>query len=125
MSDYSKVLVPYRGLEAMSIQQACHVTGISESTLRRWCADYGLGRRIGANVRPWTVSRVALAMFLANDRKALEAYHNGVRKDEIVARYYRSEGIGQLLSGPFLISDCPSRLGIAFDDDADRVNKST
>lgn len=97
------VLVPYHGLEAMSIQEAHHVTGLSECQLRRWCAKYGLGRRVGA--RAWKVSRVALAMYLADDEAALAAYHAGLRKDEIVARYYRSQGIDQLLRGPLFVCD--------------------
>jgi hypothetical protein len=43
------------------LKQAADVAGKSESTMRAWAEEHGLGRRIGGGV--WSVSRVALAMF--------------------------------------------------------------
>jgi hypothetical protein len=39
------------------------------------------------------VSKVALAMFLDGDMKALRAYHAGDRTGEYVAAYFRRAGI--------------------------------
>ena len=55
--------------------------------MRTWCEVYGLGRRIGNG--PWSVSKVALAMHLDGDRKALRAYHAGDRTSDLVAPYFR------------------------------------
>jgi len=88
-----QILIPFHGLEAITIPQAAYRTGLPETTLRRLTKKFGLGRRLPGYERPWTLSRVAVAMHLAGDREALAAYHRGIRREEIVARYYRSEGI--------------------------------
>jgi hypothetical protein len=62
----------------------------SESTMRGWCDEHGLGRRIGGGT--WSVSNVALAMFFDGDMKALRAYHAGDRTGELVAAYFRRAG---------------------------------
>ncbi|CAL74412.1 hypothetical protein BRADO0469 [Bradyrhizobium sp. ORS 278] len=95
-----KILEPFNGLEAISVPEASRATGVPETTLRRWTREHGLGRRVGGHVRPWTLSRIALAMHLAGDRDALAAYHLGIRQEESVARYYRNEGLARLLRLP-------------------------
>ena len=40
------------------------------------------------------VSRVALAMFLDGDIKALRAYHAGDRESELVTLYFRPTALG-------------------------------
>jgi hypothetical protein len=105
MKSDRQILIPFHGLEALTIQEASYRTGLPETTLRRWTRDFGLGRRLEGYVRQWTLSKVALAMHLAGDREALGAYHRGERKAEIVARYYRSEGIADLLRGPLFVND--------------------
>jgi hypothetical protein len=67
-----KVLTPYDPREGISLAAAANRAGKSESTLRNWCVQHGLGRRVGGGV--WVVSQVALAMFLDDDRNALVAY---------------------------------------------------
>jgi hypothetical protein len=63
-----KVLTPYDPREGISLAVAANRAGKSESTLRNWCVQHGLGRRVGGGV--WVVSQVALAMFLDDDRNA-------------------------------------------------------
>jgi hypothetical protein len=46
----------------------------------------GDGLRLGGGT--WSVSKVALAMFLDGDAKALRAYHAGDRSSEMVAPYF-------------------------------------
>ena len=53
--------------------------------------EHGLGRRIGGGV--WSVSRVALAMFLDGNRNALRAYHQCDRVSEAVFAYFRRAGL--------------------------------
>jgi hypothetical protein len=89
------VLVPFDKREGMTPQQAAGVAGKSETTILRWCRDWGLGRRVGGGV--WVVSRVALAMHLDGDRKALAAYHSGDRSSELVAQYFRRLDLATLL----------------------------
>ena len=60
----------------------------------RWDQD-GLGRRIGGGT--WSVSKVALAMFLDWDVKALRSYHAGDRTGPIVMPYFERVGLGYLL----------------------------
>ena len=72
-------------------KDAASIAGKSESTMRGWCDEHGLGRRIGGGT--WSVSKVALAMFLDGDMKALRAYHAGDRTGELVAAYFRRAGI--------------------------------
>jgi hypothetical protein len=55
-------------------------------------AEHGLGRRIGGGT--WAVSKVALAMFLDGDLRALRAYHAGDRTSELVVSYFRRPGLG-------------------------------
>jgi hypothetical protein len=94
MNEFPKVLVPFIPGEGMKIHHAAKFASVGASTMRSWCALYGLGRRIG---RPWTVSRVALQMHLDADTKALKAYHSGDRTSEIVVAYYRRLGLDHLL----------------------------
>jgi hypothetical protein len=57
------------------LKQAAGIAGKSESTLRGWYAQHGFGRRVDGGA--WLVSKVALAMFLDGEEKALRAYHAG------------------------------------------------
>jgi hypothetical protein len=72
------------------LKEAAGIAGKSESTMRAWVEEQGLGRRIGGGT--WSVSRVALAMFLDGDDRALRAYHAGDRSSEIVMGYYERSG---------------------------------
>jgi hypothetical protein len=84
------ILVPFDRREGMSLSQASELAGKSESTLRSWCVQHGLGRRVGDG--PWVVSRVALAMFLDGDREALGRYHRGERAGALLQPYFDQLG---------------------------------
>ena len=81
------ILVPYNKRECISLAQGADIAGKSESTMHAWCQQHGLGRRVGGGT--WSVSKVALAMFLDGDLNALRAYHAGDRTGELVTRYLR------------------------------------
>jgi hypothetical protein len=81
------VLVPFDAREGISLSQAALRAGKSESTVRSWCVQHGLGRRVGGGV--WVVSKVALSMFLDGDWKALAAYLAGDRSSSLVIPYFK------------------------------------
>jgi hypothetical protein len=85
-TDERQILSPFDKRECISLKQAADIADKSESTLRGWCEMHGLGRRVGGGT--WSVSKVALAMFLDGDAKALRAYHAGDRTSDLVAHYF-------------------------------------
>ena len=89
--DERKILSPFDKRECIILKQAADIAGKSESTIRGWCEVHGLGRRVGGGT--WSVSKVALAMFLDGDIKALKAYHVGDRASELVLSYFRQAGM--------------------------------
>lgn len=89
--DERKILSPFDRRECLSLKEAAGIAGKSESTMRGWCEEHGLGRRVGGGT--WSVSKVALAMFLDGDAKALRAYHAGDRSNEPVSVYFRRLGL--------------------------------
>jgi len=92
---FAPAFSPFDRRECISLKGAADIAGKSESTLRAWCEEHGLGRRIGGGT--WSVSKVALAMFLDGNRRALCAYHAGDRTGAIVAAYFKRVGIGCLV----------------------------
>ncbi|MCK1447240.1 hypothetical protein IVB34_40145 [Bradyrhizobium sp. 2] len=86
-----RVLVPYDVREGLSLRKAAERAGKSETTLRNWCVQHGLGRRVGDGV--WVVSKIALAMYLDGDAKALSLYRNGDRTSEVVKAYFDRCGV--------------------------------
>jgi hypothetical protein len=86
-----KILSPFDIRECICLKDAAVIAGKSESTLRGWCEEHGLGRRVGGGT--WSVSRVALMMFLDGDQKALRAYHAGNRTDPRVVSYFERAGL--------------------------------
>jgi hypothetical protein len=91
-TDGRKILTPFDKRECISLKEAADIAGKSEATMRTRCVEHGLGRRIGGGA--WSVSKVALTMFLDGDLKALRAYHAGDRTSELVISYFRRGGIG-------------------------------
>ena len=80
------VLIPYDRREAITLKRAAEIAGRSESTVRGWCANFHVGRRlVGGH---WAVSRVALQMLLDGNRAALEAYLDGDRTGLAVRAYF-------------------------------------
>jgi hypothetical protein len=84
------VLIPFDLKEALAISEAATIAGRSTVTVRTWAANFDLGRPVGGR---WMISRVALAMFLESDRKALRAYLSGDRENALVIDYFRRFGI--------------------------------
>lgn len=90
-----RVLIPFDRCEAITVHVAANIAGRAERTIRDWCEAYHLGRRIGG--APWTVSRVALQMFLDDDEAALAAYLRGDRSSPGVVSYYDRVGLSRLI----------------------------
>ena len=85
------VLIPYDPREGISLNEATALTGKKVGTIRNWCVQHHLGRRVGGGT--WVVSKVALAMHLDGDLKALRAYHAGDRTSNLVAPYFERAGL--------------------------------
>lgn len=85
-----QVLRPFIRDEVVSIGEAALIAGRAKRTVREWCLLYDLGRRI---VGQWSVSKVALAMFLDADKAALDLYLRGNRHSEAVTSYYTRLGV--------------------------------
>jgi hypothetical protein len=84
------VLRPFDPAEAIRITKAATLAGKSERTIRNWCRERHVGRRIGGH---WAVSIVALDMLLAGDDEGLDAYLAGDRSSARVLSYYRARNI--------------------------------
>lgn len=80
------VLTPYDPREGMSLRRAAERAGKSETTVKNWCLNRGIGRRVAGGV--WVVSRPALEMLLDDDHAALLAYHAGDRSPGSTVRKY-------------------------------------
>ena len=89
------VLIPHDPREACTLAQAARRAGKSESTVRNWCLNHGIGRGVVGGT--WAVSKPALEMLLDDDRDALRAYHAGNRTGPVVRPYFERCG---LLSKP-------------------------
>ncbi len=85
------ILRPFDRREAITLRTAAGIAGRSESTLRSWCQNDFIGRRVAGG--PWQVSRPALLMLLDGDQKALQAYLAGDRESEAVLAYFRRASI--------------------------------
>jgi hypothetical protein len=95
MGDRRSVLVPYHREEAMSVNEAAEFAGRSPSTIRAWCEEYPIARKIVAG--NWAISRVALHMLLNEDWPALAAYNKGERTSSPVAPYFARFGLDHLI----------------------------
>ena len=90
-----QILIPFDRREAMTRRDAAKLAGKSEGTVRTWCCQHDIGRRVAGG--PWCVSRIALAMLLDGDGDALAAYLAGERHGPLVASYFERFGLGALL----------------------------
>src|SRR3954447_8711767 len=90
-----QVLVPFDRREAITTAIAARIAGRAERRIREWCEEFNVGRRIANG--PWRVSRVALAMLLDGDDRALAAYLAGDRSSPLVLAYYERLGLGTLI----------------------------
>jgi hypothetical protein len=75
----------------MSVREAVEIAGRSESTIRNWSNQKGIGRRIAGG--KWDISRVALTMLLDGDEPALKLYLTGDRTSERVKSYFDRCGV--------------------------------
>lgn len=95
MSEVCMTLIPYDKREGIPLNVAAERAGKSPGTIRNWCIEHGIGRRVGGG--QWIVSRVALAMYLNGDEEALRLYKAGDRTSDGVVAYYKREGLEGLL----------------------------
>jgi hypothetical protein len=84
------VLRPFDPAEAIRITKAATLAGKSERTIRNWCRERHIGRRIAGQ---WAVSVVALDMLLAGDDEGLNAYLAGDRSSARIVSYYTARSI--------------------------------
>jgi len=84
------ILHPYDPAEAINIAVAASRAGKCDRTIRNWCLDRQIGRRIAGR---WAVSAVALDMLLAGDDDSLQAYLAGDRSSAGVVSYYIARSI--------------------------------
>lgn len=89
-----RILIPWDVREAITVTEAAKVAGCSLVTIRTWAHMDGLGRRVGGR---WMISKVALAMFLDGDKRALAAYLAGDRESELVAGYFKRVGLSPVV----------------------------
>jgi hypothetical protein len=87
-----KVLIPFDQSEAISLTEAGVIAGRGRETIRLWAIDHGIGRLVAGR---WAVSRVALAMYLDDDREALDEYLSGDRQSPRVRPYFERVGLIQ------------------------------
>ncbi|OPH84128.1 hypothetical protein [Nitrobacter vulgaris] len=91
MSEGCMTLIPYDKREGIPLNVAAERAGKSPGTVRNWCIEHGIGRRVGGG--QWIVSKVALAMFLDGDYEALRRYKSGDRSSDCVVAYFKREGL--------------------------------
>jgi hypothetical protein len=87
-----QVLIPFDATngEAIHVKEAAARAGRSDGTIKNWCCDHHVGRRVGGE---WRVGQVALAMFLDGDELALKAYLAGDRSSDLVKLYFGRFGL--------------------------------
>jgi len=88
--DEPQILIPFNRSEAISTGEAAEIAGRTVRTVRDWCLLHDIGRRIGGQ---WSVSKVALAMWLDGNTEALSAYLSGDRNSPKVTEYFRRCGV--------------------------------
>ena len=80
-------LSPFRRDLVMTLSDASEHSGRSISTIRAWCAQHHIGRKVGG---AWLVDAVAFDLFIQGRLNALARYLSGDRKHpEIVEAFER------------------------------------
>ena len=85
-------LIPFDPREAISVAVAAKRAGRSARTIRLWCEQHGIGRRVGGGPSqpgPWMVSKVALALLLDDEHSALDSYLSGDRTSRVILDYFQ------------------------------------
>ncbi len=85
-----RALIPYDRREAITLTIAATIADVTPETVRLWCLNFHIGRKVGAR---WRVSRPALMMHLEDDRAALRAYLAGDRAGDKVRPYFERAGL--------------------------------
>src|SRR5258708_28898221 len=67
----------------------------SPSTMRGWCEEHGLGRRVGGGT--WMASKVALAMFLVDGLMGFRPYHAGKLAGPPGISFFLRERLGEFV----------------------------
>lgn len=98
-----QVLIPFDRREAITLAVAAARANKSAGTVRQWCLNHAIGRRVGGGT--WQVSAVALAMFLDRDASALFDYLSGCRTCAPVRNYYVRLNLGDVLA-PIQFNPC-------------------
>jgi hypothetical protein len=83
-------LMPYDPCEVYTLASAAKRAGKVANTIKNWCENDGIDRRIGGR---WAVSKVALEMFFEGNRPALNLYLSGNREHCDVVAYFDRLGI--------------------------------
>jgi hypothetical protein len=91
---WPNVLVPFDLQEAISTNTAAEKSGCKIRTIRYWCENDGIGRKVGGRLR---ISKVALQMKLEGDHEALALYQTGDRKHSRVVTHFKRLGIGGMI----------------------------
>lgn len=76
--------------DIISVSEAMKIAEVSDETIRRWCAKYGIGRKYRAHSwsdNVWQVSRPGLRIVMAKDWDALEALMAGDRQAHALSPY--------------------------------------
>ena len=90
MTEESQVLRPYTRAESRSTEEAAAFCGRTRRTMRNWCVQHNLGRRIGG---VWAMSIVALDLFLSGEHEAHRLYLRGDRQSPAIAAAYARHGV--------------------------------
>jgi hypothetical protein len=91
----SRCLIPFDRREGMTTAEAAEQANRTERTIRMWCRDHDIGRRVAGG--PWLVSRVALSMLLNDDLPTLRRYLSGDRASPAITARYVEAGLGDLV----------------------------
>jgi hypothetical protein len=91
------VLVPFDPREAMTVDAAAKIAGRNARTIRNWCIESGIGRRMAGG--PWAISRPLFFMFIEDKRRELTDYFDGRPLTQVHVEYFERFGLGDLLRG--------------------------
>jgi hypothetical protein len=90
MTEDAQVLKPFIRAEARTTAEAAAVAGKTVRTVRLWCEQHAIGRRLGS---AWMVSIVALDLYLSGETKGLAAYLRGDRAHPLIVAAYARHGV--------------------------------
>ena len=88
-------LIPFDPREAMTVDAAAKIAGRDTRTIRNWCAESGIGRRIAGG--PWAISKPLFFMLVEDRRRELADYLDGRPLSQIHVQYFERFAIGDLL----------------------------